>query len=126
MVEYGFTGKVALVTGAARGQGRSHALRYAEHGADVVATDVCETTEGSRYELADDEDLAETVARVEDRGADALGLRMDVSEEGEVERGVQRALSAFGRIDFLATTPASRRSRGCWTSMRRRGTRRSA
>lgn len=102
MVEYDFSGTVVLVTGAARGQGRSHALRYAEHGADVIATDVCETDDASTYELADDSDLAETVSRVEDRGADALGMEMDVSEETQVEAGVERALAEFGRIDVLA------------------------
>ncbi len=102
MVEYDFEGKVAFVTGAARGQGRSHVLRYAEHGADVVAADVCETTEGDGYDLAGDEDLAETVALAEERGADALGVQIDVSEAAEVEAAVDRALSEFGRIDFLA------------------------
>jgi SDR family mycofactocin-dependent oxidoreductase len=102
MVDYDFTGQVAFVTGAARGQGRSHALRYAEHGANVVATDVCETPDETDYDLADDEELAETVALVEERGVDAIGVEMDVSAAGDVERAVERALSEFGRIDFLA------------------------
>ena len=102
MVEYDFSDAVALVTGAARGQGRSHALRYAEHGADVVAADVCETDDASTYEMADDSELAETVSLAEERGADALGVQMDVSEEGQVEAGVDRAVSEFGRIDVLA------------------------
>ena len=102
MVEYDFSETVALVTGAARGQGRSHALRYAEAGADVVAADVCETADASTYEMADDSDLAETVEQVEDRGVDALGVRMDVADEAEVEAGVERAVDEFGRIDVLA------------------------
>lgn len=102
MASYDFSGTVAFVTGAARGQGRSHALRYAENGADVVAVDICETTEASGYELSDESELAETVALVEERGQDALGVQADVSEEADVERAVGRALSEFGRIDFLA------------------------
>ena len=102
MVEYDFTDAVAMVTGAARGQGRSHALRYAEHGADVVAADVCETADASTYEMADDSDLAKTVDLAEDRGADALDLRMDVADASEVEAGVGRAVEEFGRIDVLA------------------------
>ena len=58
-------GKVAFVTGAARGQGRSHAVRLAEEGADIIAVDICEQIESNPYPLATEEDLAETVAMVE-------------------------------------------------------------
>ncbi|MFC7157345.1 mycofactocin-coupled SDR family oxidoreductase [Halomarina halobia] len=102
MTEYDFDGRVAFVTGAARGQGRSHALRYAENGADVVVTDVCETGEDSTYELSGREQMEETVRLVEERGRDAVGVQMDVSRESEVERAVDEALEAFGRIDILA------------------------
>ena len=102
MVDYDFEGQVALVTGAARGQGRSHVLHYAEHGADVVATDICETPDASSYDLASEEELAETVALAEERGADALGVQMDVSDEQSVMGGVERALDEFDRIDILA------------------------
>ncbi|WP_254546578.1 mycofactocin-coupled SDR family oxidoreductase [Halomarina pelagica] len=102
MAEYDFEGRVAFVTGAARGQGRSHALRYAENGADVVVTDVCETDEDSTYELSGREQLEETVGLVEERGQDAIGVKVDVSDEAAVERAVGEALDAFGRIDILA------------------------
>jgi SDR family mycofactocin-dependent oxidoreductase len=102
MPAYDYADTVAFVTGAARGQGRSHALRFAEHGADVVVTDVCETPEESTYELASDEDLRETAAAVEDRGGDALAVEMDVSSERDVARAVEEGLDAFGRIDVLA------------------------
>jgi SDR family mycofactocin-dependent oxidoreductase len=102
MASYDFTDTVALVTGAARGQGRSHALRFAEHGADVVVTDVCETPEESTYDLAGTEDLRKTAAGVEDRGGDALAVEMEVSAEADVERALDRALDEFGRVDVLA------------------------
>jgi SDR family mycofactocin-dependent oxidoreductase len=102
MAEYDFDGRVAFVTGAARGQGRSHALRYAENGADVVCADICETTDESTYELGDETELDETVRKVEERGQSALGVQMDVSDAAEVEAGVERAVSEFGRIDILA------------------------
>ncbi|MFC6826228.1 mycofactocin-coupled SDR family oxidoreductase [Halopelagius fulvigenes] len=102
MATYDFDGKVAFVTGAARGQGRSHALHYAENGADVVVTDICETKEESKYELSGREQMEKTVELVEERGQDALGVEMDVSDEGDVESAVGEAVEEFGRIDILA------------------------
>lgn len=102
MAVYDFSGQVAFVTGAARGQGRSHALRYAENGADVVVTDICETTPSSKYELGNEDDLSETARLVEDRGVEALPVQMDVSKEAEVERAVDRTVEEFGRVDILA------------------------
>ncbi len=102
MVEYDFDGQVAFVTGAGRGQGRSHAVHYAENGADVVATDICETPDDAQYDMSGEDDLAETVAMVEERGQEALGVQMDVSKEADVERAVGEAIDEFGRIDILA------------------------
>ena len=61
-------GKVALITGAARGQGRAHALCLAKEGADIVATDICEAIDGVHYPLASEADLAETTRMVESLG----------------------------------------------------------
>ena len=60
-----FSGKVVLITGAARGQGRNHALRFAAEGADIIAVDACEDVDTVGYDLATEDDLAETVRAVE-------------------------------------------------------------
>lgn len=102
MANYDFNGKVAFITGAARGQGRSHALRYAENGADVVVTDICSTPDESSYELSGHEQLEETVSAVEERGVRSLGLELDVTDETQVEAAVEQTIDEFGRIDVLA------------------------
>jgi len=100
--EYDFDRRVAFVTGAGRGQGRSHAVAYAEHGADVVVTDACRDVDTSKYPLATPADLETTARRVEVAGGRALAIEMDVRAECEVEAAVEAALDEFGRIDVLA------------------------
>ena len=68
MAEYDFDGKVAFVTGAGHGQGRSHAQHYAKHGADVVVTDICENIESNPYDLSTPDELEETASVIEDEG----------------------------------------------------------
>jgi SDR family mycofactocin-dependent oxidoreductase len=102
MPTYDFDGKVAFVTGAARAQGRSHAVHYARHGADVVVTDVCHDIETNPYALSTRDDLDETVGMIEDEGGEALAVEMDVRDESQVEAAVERAVDEFGRIDVLA------------------------
>ena len=75
-----FAGKVALVTGAARGQGRAYAVRLAKEGADIIAFDVCANVPGATYARATMEDLAETVRAVE-----ALGQRA-VARVGDLRK----------------------------------------
>ena len=70
-------GKVALITGAARGQGRAHALRLAEEGADIIAVDICRQIESNPYPLATPEDLAETTRLVESRGRACVAVQAD-------------------------------------------------
>ena len=101
MARYDFDGSVAFVTGAGRGQGRSHAISYAEHGADVVAVDVADGLETLAYPLSTADDLEETVRRVEATGGRALAIHADVRDESQVESAVNDALEAFGRIDVL-------------------------
>jgi len=102
MPEYDFSGQVAFVTGAGRGQGRSHAVAYAEHGADVVVTDICADMETSDYPLATRDDLDTTAERVEDEGQQALTIEMDVRDEAQVQAAVEQAVDEFGKIDILA------------------------
>jgi NAD(P)-dependent dehydrogenase (short-subunit alcohol dehydrogenase family) len=73
-------GKVALITGAARGQGRSHALRLAEEGADIIAIDVCRQIDTVPYPLADPDDLVTTVDLVKSRGRRVFAARVDVRD----------------------------------------------
>ncbi|MGQ4555475.1 mycofactocin-coupled SDR family oxidoreductase [Halobellus sp. GM3] len=102
MVEYDFSGKVAFVTGAAHGQGRSHAQHYAKHGADVVVTDIAGNMDTVPYDLGTSDELDETVSIVEDEGQEALAVQMDVRDESQVEAAVGEALDEFGKIDILA------------------------
>jgi SDR family mycofactocin-dependent oxidoreductase len=102
MVTYDFDGKVAFVTGAAHGQGRTHAQHYAKHGADVVVTDINHNVDSVPYDLGTSDELDETASVVEDEGQEALALEMDVSDEAQVEAAVEEALDEFGRIDVLA------------------------
>jgi SDR family mycofactocin-dependent oxidoreductase len=94
-------GKVAFVTGAARGQGRSHALRLAEEGANIVALDLCEQIESVPYEMSNEEDLNETVRQVEDLDQRIVARKADVRDLAQVEAVVEEGISEFGRIDIV-------------------------
>jgi SDR family mycofactocin-dependent oxidoreductase len=98
---YDFADDVVVVTGGARGQGRAHAVAFASHGADVAVVDAPGEIAECQYDLADEDDLAETVDRVESLGVRALGIRADIRDESAVRRAVDRTLDAFGRIDVL-------------------------
>jgi len=101
MPEYDFSGKVALVTGAANGQGRSHAVEYAKHGADVVALDICKDKETVAYDMGTRKTLNTLVDQIRDDYNDAVAVAADVSAEEEVIAAVDEALAEFGQIDFL-------------------------
>jgi SDR family mycofactocin-dependent oxidoreductase len=94
-------GKVAFITGAARGQGRAHAIRLAEEGADIVALDVCAAIGSVAYELARPADLEATVDLVAATGRRAVAERADVRSPGDLARVVSRALQELGRIDIV-------------------------
>jgi NAD(P)-dependent dehydrogenase (short-subunit alcohol dehydrogenase family) len=96
----GLEGKVALVTGAGRGQGASHARALAEAGCDVAALDICEPIPGL-YDTATQDDLDQTVKEIEAAGQRGLAVKADVRDYRAVEAGVAQALDTFGRIDIL-------------------------
>jgi SDR family mycofactocin-dependent oxidoreductase len=91
--------KVVLVTGAARGQGRAHAVKWAQAGADVVALDVDEQLGSVPYPLASASDLAQTARLVEDLGGRIVTVRADVRSQADLDDAVAEGLSAFGHID---------------------------
>jgi len=95
-------GKVALVTGAARGQGRSHAVRLAAEGADVIAVDICaDSLETLSYSLSTEDDLDATVREVEAGGRRAVKAIADVRSLSELQRAVEAGLAELGRIDIV-------------------------
>jgi SDR family mycofactocin-dependent oxidoreductase len=94
-------GKVALVTGAARGQGRSHAVRLAEEGADVVAVDACAEIGSTSYAMSSSEDLEETRRLVEKHGARAITHVADVRDQAGVDEAVRRAVDELGHLDVV-------------------------
>ncbi|MGV9862274.1 mycofactocin-coupled SDR family oxidoreductase [Rhodococcus koreensis] len=94
-------GKVALVTGAARGQGRSHALRLAEEGANVIAIDICQDIESVTYPLATSKDLQETVRLIEKTDRRALAVEADVRDAAQLTKAVESGLAEFGSLDIV-------------------------
>ncbi len=93
--------KVALVTGAARGQGRAIAVKFATEGADVVACDVEPAQSLARYRTASEEDLLETRRLVEKTGRKCLAETADVRDQAALDEIVRRSLDTFGGIDIL-------------------------
>ncbi|QIN79318.1 mycofactocin-coupled SDR family oxidoreductase [Rubrobacter marinus] len=94
-------GKVALITGAARGQGRSHALRLAEEGAEIIACDICEDIGTVQYPLASEDDLNETARMVEDLDRRIVARKADVRDGDALRAVVEEGLSEFGHIDVV-------------------------
>jgi SDR family mycofactocin-dependent oxidoreductase len=93
--------KVALITGAARGQGRSHALRLAEEGCDIIAVDICEQVAGTPIPLATADDLAETGKMVENLDRRIVTRIADVRDDGALAAAVAEGVSEFGHIDVV-------------------------
>jgi SDR family mycofactocin-dependent oxidoreductase len=96
-----FEGKVAFISGAARGQGRSHAVRFAQEGADVIAFDVCKDISTTGYPLATSADLAETVRLVEQLDRRIVAVKADVRDLPGVQKAFNEGLAQFGRVDFV-------------------------
>jgi (+)-trans-carveol dehydrogenase len=94
-------GKVAFVTGAARGQGRSHALRLAEEGADIVAVDLCSQVSTVPYPMSTPDDLAETVAQVEALDRRIVARQADVRDSAALKAAVDQGVAELGRLDIV-------------------------
>ncbi|MDR7083217.1 SDR family mycofactocin-dependent oxidoreductase [Arthrobacter ginsengisoli] len=94
-------GKVAFITGAARGQGRSHAIRLAEEGADIIAIDVMEPIDGAPYKGATEEDLARTVEAVEALDRRIIATKADVRNFGQLKDAVDDGVAQLGRLDIV-------------------------
>ena len=94
-------GKVALITGAARGQGRSHAVRLAAEGADIIAVDICAQIESVPYPLARPADLEQTAAEVRALGGRIVTAHADVRSQAELRAAVDAAVGQLGRLDIV-------------------------
>jgi SDR family mycofactocin-dependent oxidoreductase len=94
-------GKVAFVTGAGRGQGRSHAVRLAEEGADIIAVDLCRQIDSIQYPLATPEDLDETARLIEKTGQGVLTAQADVREASQLRTALENGVAQFGKLDIV-------------------------
>jgi len=93
-------GKVAFITGAARGQGRSHAVRLASEGADIIAVDICKPIENVVYPASTPQDLAETVERVEKLGRRIIASEVDVRDYDALTAAVDAGVQELGGLDI--------------------------
>ncbi|BCK54964.1 mycofactocin-coupled SDR family oxidoreductase [Nocardia wallacei] len=94
-------GKVAFITGAARGQGRSHAVRLAEEGADIIAVDLCEDISTIGYALARPEDLEETANLVSKTGRRVVTAKADVRSAEQLQAAVDNGIRELGKLDIV-------------------------
>ena len=94
-------GKVAFITGAARGQGRAEAVRLASDGANIIAIDICDQIASVPYPMATPDDLAATVKLVEDTGARIVAREADVRDQSSLATAVQAGLDELGRLDIV-------------------------
>jgi SDR family mycofactocin-dependent oxidoreductase len=93
--------KVVLITGAARGQGRSHAVKLAEEGADIILFDICHDIETNGYPLATSRDLEEAGLEVEKTGRRAITAEVDVRDRAELNHALADAVTEFGKLDVV-------------------------
>jgi SDR family mycofactocin-dependent oxidoreductase len=94
-------GKVALITGTARGQGRSHAELFAQEGADIIAVDLCAQVDTVAYPMATPDDLEQTVKLVEKHGRRIVARQADVRDFEAMKRVVAEGVAELGRLDFV-------------------------
>lgn len=94
-------GKVAFITGAARGQGRSHALRLAQEGADIIGIDLCDQVETVKYPMSTPDDLAETARQVEDLDRRIVTRQADVRDRRGLAEAFEAGVAELGRVDIV-------------------------
>ena len=94
-------GKVAFITGAGRGQGRSHAIRLAEEGADIIAVDICRNYDTVSYGMSTEADLAQTVKDVEALDRRIVATRADVRDAAALKAAVDEGVAQLGRLDIV-------------------------
>ena len=95
-------GKVAFITGAARGQGRSHAIRLAQEGADILAVDLAAQVGSVPYPMATPDDLAETVKEVEALDRRIIATEADVRDYRALKQALDRGVAELGRLDIVS------------------------
>jgi (+)-trans-carveol dehydrogenase len=95
-------GRVAFITGAARGQGRSHAIRLAQEGADIIAVDICAQVDSVPYAMATPDDLAETVKKVEALDRRIIATQADVRDYDALQVAVDAGVTQLGRLDIVS------------------------
>jgi SDR family mycofactocin-dependent oxidoreductase len=115
-------GKVAFITGAARGQGRSHAVRLAGEGADIIAVDVCRDISSIKYPLAGPDDLKETVRLVEAQDRRIVAVQADVRERAQLAAALEQGLAELGHVDIVVAQAGIAAMRGepplqAWTDV---------
>ncbi len=94
-------GKVSLITGAARGQGRCHAVRLAQEGADIIAIDLCDQIGTVHYDMPTEADLLETKEQIEARGRRVITASADVRDTGALRSVVDEGVAELGRLDII-------------------------
>jgi SDR family mycofactocin-dependent oxidoreductase len=99
-------GKVAFITGAGRGQGRSHAIRLAEEGADIIAVDILQDYESVPYRLSTEADLAETAKAVEALDRRVVTAKADVRDLAALKEAADEGVAQLGRLDIVCANAA--------------------
>lgn len=99
--DHDFSGRTVLITGVARGMGRSHALAFAKRGATIIGVDSLEGSAGGAYELATEADAAKTARLVEQHGGRIVMCRADVRRQDEIDAAVRSSIDTFGGVDVV-------------------------
>src|ERR1700722_12201352 len=99
-------GKGAFITGAGRGQGRSHAIRLATEGADIIAIDACINFDTVRYDMASEDDLQETVKAVEGLDRRIIASKVDVRDSAGLAKAVNDGVAQLGQLNIVVANAA--------------------